>query len=327
MTETIQAFTPEQVEKAHHLLASAVAAMQGRKFEEEDWSSVYRLAKDIPHSTWSNLHIDVMHNGLGVEHKMLCLPQKKGIREYCGTSQMHPSATRSIRVGDLNREPDEVMRDVFEQYGELIKSRTQLVGDASSHDVAPDMRVGWLLWQNDLEEFMYFEEPMRAPDPSAHYAIWDIKAARGARKGTKNLWVYDKKTKQKRYSITTEAGAKIQPYFDIPAPNDPNLYYFRVQGEVLPSGSVRVWITPSTAICLTVAIGSLDSVKVEEEIMKAPAIDTSSTEYEATTLNNLAKPLLLSKPAYHSLRSKYKGVSDDHCVLQFAEYLISKKSR
>ena len=43
--------------------------------------------------------------------------------------------------------------------------------------------------------------------------------------------MYEKITKQKRYSVTTSAGIKIQPYFDVPPPNDQNLYYFRVQSE------------------------------------------------------------------------------------------------
>ena len=45
--------------------------MMGRKFEEGDWAAVYCTAKNIPNRGWSNLNIDVIYNGLGVEHKML----------------------------------------------------------------------------------------------------------------------------------------------------------------------------------------------------------------------------------------------------------------
>ena len=44
--------------------------MMGRKFEEGDWADVYCTAKNIPNRGWSNLNIDVIYNGLGVEHKM-----------------------------------------------------------------------------------------------------------------------------------------------------------------------------------------------------------------------------------------------------------------
>ena len=42
--------------------------MMGRKLEEGDWAEVYCRAKGLPNQGWSNLNIDVMHEGLGVEH-------------------------------------------------------------------------------------------------------------------------------------------------------------------------------------------------------------------------------------------------------------------
>jgi hypothetical protein len=101
--KTLQAFSKTEFTKAHALLAARVATMMGRKFEEGDWSYVYHTAKNIPPSGWSNLNIDVMHKSLGIEHKMLCVQSKKSIKEHCGTSLMHPAATRSIRVPSTER--------------------------------------------------------------------------------------------------------------------------------------------------------------------------------------------------------------------------------
>ena len=75
--KTLPAFTKEEYHNAHILLASRVATMLGRKLEEGDWAEVYCKAKNIPIQGWSNLSIDILHKGLGVEHKMLCKPSDK----------------------------------------------------------------------------------------------------------------------------------------------------------------------------------------------------------------------------------------------------------
>jgi hypothetical protein len=64
-----------------------------------------------------------MHRGLGVEHKMLCVQSGKRIKEYCGTSLMHPAATRSIRIPSTAGDPTETAHDVLRQYAELIERR------------------------------------------------------------------------------------------------------------------------------------------------------------------------------------------------------------
>ena len=94
---TLRAFSILQARKAKVLLAAKVANMMGRKFEEGDCSEVYCKAKDIPDSGWSNLHIDISHEGLGVEFKMLRVTNLNGkpIKSVCGTTLMHPAATRS----------------------------------------------------------------------------------------------------------------------------------------------------------------------------------------------------------------------------------------
>lgn len=239
---TLAAFNAEEKKTAKILLATQVAMMMGRKFEEGDWSSVYCRTKGIPEQTWSNLHIDVMHEGLGVEQKMLCVRPKRSLMEFAGTTQMHPSATRSIRIASTDVSPNDAMQDVLRQYKELIEHRTLKVEKTSKNNKA-DMRTGWLLWERSLTEFLYFEERMSAPNPEMYYAEWNERGAEGSRKGSKNLWIYEAETGKKRYSITTNAGAKIQPYFDVPPPNNENMFFFRVQGEDIGAGKILIWIT------------------------------------------------------------------------------------
>src|SRR5215831_8113244 len=93
----LKAFSDEEFKRAKVLLATQVAHMMGRKMEEGDWTHVYCLAKGIPPTGWSNLNIDVNYQGLGVEHKLL-RPSVRSIKAVCGTTMMHPAATRSIRI-------------------------------------------------------------------------------------------------------------------------------------------------------------------------------------------------------------------------------------
>ena len=184
---TLPCFTPGQLVNAHRYLASQVATMMGRKFEEGDWCRVYCSAKGIPQTGWSNLSIDVMHGNLGVEHKMLCVRSDQGIRGACGTTLMHPAGTRSIRI-PAEQDATTAARIVLQQYSQLIATRTGMVRtlhrfnsglitrEAAIAEVAalfemsaqaaakqipeepqpvegiagqalPDMRTGWLLWQ------------------------------------------------------------------------------------------------------------------------------------------------------------------------------------
>lgn len=203
---TLPAFSPNELVKAHQLLATRVAFMMGRKFEEGDWAHVYCSAKGIPYAGWSNLNIDIMHNGLGVEHKMLRQPSDTRLRNVCGMRLMHPSATRSIRVPSSDSDPDDAMAAVLTQYAEFLDERKGLVRERAG-GVEPDMRTGWLLWQANLREFLYFEEETIAPDPRDYFAEWK-EGGGGVRKASKNLWVYERETGHKRYSITTAAGRK-----------------------------------------------------------------------------------------------------------------------
>lgn len=316
--KTLQVFNNDQVKKAKVLLAAQVASMMGRKLEEGDWTKVYCQAKEIPQQGWSNLHIDVIYNGLGLEIKMLRVKNAGGsLKSVCGTTFMHPSATRSIRIGNIDANSNDVMCDVFNQYEDLIRQRTEKVKE-SSPDKDPDMRIGWLLWEDSLTEFLYFEEKMIAPNPNDYYADWHITPAKGVRKSSKNLWVFSKHTNQKRYSVTTSAGAKIQPYFDVPAPSDANLYYFRVQSEPVDDVTIQLWIRSNTAKELEKQIGSLDRDKVSSAASKVLSQSRSSLA-TVVAAHEPAVPVPICKDVHYRLINLWKPVSDEH----LAQLLLS----
>ena len=215
----------------------------------------------------SNLKIDVNFEGLGVEHKLLGVPIKGStIRTICGTTLMHPAATRSIRIANLEAPPNEVMIDVLEQYNELIKTRAKEVKENYPDCTEPDIRIGWLLWERSLTEFLYFEEELSLINPNDFYAEWNITPARGVRKSSKSLWVYDKMTNKKKYSVTTSAGIKIQPYFDVPSPTNKNLYFFRVQSEPIDSDTFCLWVSSKTAFSLKNIVGTIEKDLLSEAI-------------------------------------------------------------
>ncbi len=309
---TLKAFFDHEVKRAKIFLATQVASMMGRKLEEGDWSKVYCQAKSIPHAGWSNLHIDVNHNGLGLEMKLLRIAQLKGkpLKSVCGTTLMHPAATRSIRIDSTKLPANDVMRDVFAQYAELIRQRTMKVQEAAP-GVRPDMRTGWLIWEDALTEFLYFEEPMFPPNPKSFYSEWNTTPVRGARKASKSLWVFDKKTNQKRYSVTTSAGIKIQPYFDVPAPSDPNLYYFRVQSEPISPDTVCLWVASSTANALRQQLGSLD-----RDVVSAAVMEVLSRKALPSSAPNLSEEVAVAIPlsieAHSRLITEWEAVSDEH---------------
>ncbi len=294
--------------------------MMGRKFEEGDWAYVYCAAKGIPNEGWSNLHIDVMHGALGVEHKMLCVRSGKSIKEHCGTLLMHPAATRSIRISSTEGDPTEIAREILQQYADLIEQRRQRVAENALEE-APDIRTGWLLWQGDLVEFLYFETEMLPPNPEDYWAEWHERRS-GNRKPSKNLWVYENATGIKRYSITTSAGAKIQPYFDVPAPNDPNLYYFCVQGEEVGSDLIRVWVTSTTALILNGLLGNTHTDTVSAAIIERAneTLTLREKQIEPAVEAGLAKPLYITREAYAALREAFAGVSDEHSMQRFVQF-------
>jgi hypothetical protein len=310
--KALPVFTEEEKKRAKILLAAKVASKMGRKLEEGDWSEVYCKAKDIPDNGWSNLHIDVNHNGLGIEFKMLRIGQLRGqsIKNVCGTTRMHPAATRSIRIEDTTLPANVVMSNVLSQYSALIDERTERVR-ANSSDSTAEMRLGWLLWEDELREFLYFEELMQKPNPNDYYAEWNETAARGTRKPSKSLWIFDKLTQKKCYSVTTSAGIKIQPYFDVPPPNDPNLAYFRVQSEPLDDDTIILWVAATTATQLKERLGSIDKEVVSKAVFKAAQKERHEGGFSIDDVH-AAVPIHVSKDAFNLLTSNWEAVSDDH---------------
>ena len=285
--------------------------MMGRKLEEADWSDAYCRAKGIPKRGWSNLSIDVMHEGLGVEHKMLCYRSDTNIAKACGETLMHPAATRSIRIPPGKVSAERAMRDILRQYADLIEARTRKVREQAPARTQPDMRTGWLLWQESLRQFLYFEEPMKAPKADDYTAEW-VASGGGSRKGSRNLWIYETATGKKRFSVTTSAGAKIQPYFDVPPPNEPNLYIFTVIGEIIMGGKVRCWLTLTTRRELEQVLGTLDAQAVSQAIHQHLA-ELPAAEAGPVVIEEPAEPLEISAEAYALLTSRLPGVNDDHC--------------
>ncbi|MFP5520756.1 MAG: hypothetical protein ACLGGX_12700 [Bdellovibrionia bacterium] len=262
-----------------------------------------------------------MHGNLGVEHKMLCVKSDQPIQNCCGTTLMHPAATRSIRIPD-EKDPTKAARNILAQYADLIEERQNLIKKSDPSGREADLRTGWFLWQESLSEFLYFEERMEAPVPKKYWAEWR-ESGGGSRKASKNLWVYEEATGKKRFSITTQAGPKIQPYFDVPAPNDPALHKFIVQGELQPSGMVRVWLTRSTALFLNRILGSMSPEAIEEAIKKIQ-IPAQSGEVERI---EPAIPVLISSSTYALLSSKVNGISDEHRFQLLVHSLLEGNSK
>lgn len=305
------------------MLATRVAFMNGRKFEEGDWADVYCGAKKIPLRGWSNLEIDVIHGSLGVEHKMLCYRSRVNLMDACGKTLMHPAATRSIRISSTGAAPNKVMREVLSQYAQLMEARREKVREQSKSNRKPDMRTGWVLWQESLRQFIYFEQQMLPPNPGDYEAEW-VESGGGNRKRSKNLWVYERGTGIKRYSITTQAGAKIQPYFDVPPPTDPNLYLFTVIGEFLDDGHVRIWLTEATARELKRLIGSLDTEAVSKTILDCFEL-TSQIERMEISKTEFAEAVIITTEAYQALQAAFPGVNDDHSFRLLAQFLQVEK--
>lgn len=315
----LPAFTPDEQSQARQLLATQVIAMGHRKLEEGDWTRVYCLAKGIEEKGWSNLKLDVVHGALGLEHKMLRVLR---VREMYGKRLMHPSLTRSIRISSGTTDPDAAMRSVLQQYSEFLDQRKSYVRKQSNGQ-EPELRTGWLLWENELRDFLYFEEETVAPDPSDYYAEWHESPGGGGRKGSRNLWIYEHETHIKRFSVTTDAGAKIQPYFDVPLASAPHTYLLTAQGEELGNGQVRIWLGSQTARELRRLAPDLgvDALRV--------VIESAASRYEpgapSPATRQQVQEIRLPEETYGLLTSVFPGTSDDERVKRLIEYLSDSK--
>jgi hypothetical protein len=300
-------------ERVKRLLASKVVGMFGRKLEEADWTEVYCKARGIPNQGWSNLKLDVMVPGLGLEIKMLGVKDVPIVNQ-CGTSLMHPSATRSISLPTGGAHS--AMEQVLTEYSELLESRRRSVDD--QFGVPSELRSGWLLWKRSLDEFLYFEEKLEVPDFSKYTADWYEHNSDGARRRSRNLWIFDQNGR-KRYSVTTERGVKVQPYFDIPPLGAKNLAIFKIQGEEVENDAVRIWLTASTYENLLSIFNSKSySTEMSKLLGGLPAIS------EGDVLESLEadlREIKIDKAVYENLCEKIQGVSDEHRMRQFISHV------
>ena len=255
--KTLPVFPDAELYKADELFSAGVAAIGVDPFPLSSWSKVYCAAKNIPAGVWSNLSIDVMHGHLGVEHKMLCLRSDRSIRSACGTIQMHPAGTRAIRIPpeeDATIAAREVLKqyaEIVRQRTEIVRTLDRFHHGALDRDgaISALIEIFPTIKQPKLQEssrqnrcqlrlatqrviptwywmaamagvaarvFFSFEERTMPPVPEEYYAEW-MDSGGGRRKASKNLSSMHRKTKQKCFSITTQAGAKIQPYFTVPS--------------------------------------------------------------------------------------------------------------
>jgi hypothetical protein len=313
----LRAFDDEERRIAYELLARKVATMGSRKFEEGDWADIYCEAKGIPAAGWSNLNLDVMYEGLGIEHKML--GTAKPPAELCGQRLMHPALTRSIRVPPPSSDAEEAKDDVLGQYAALVEARREAVRQTAANQADADLRTGWLLWQRDLSQFMYFEEELLAPDSADYCATWKQNQARGSRKATDNLWIFEKDTDVKRYSVTgSGAGSKIQPYFDVPPRGTNGLYIFTIQGEDVGDGLLRTWVTESTYFALQEALGGdVTTAPLSEAVDLLDEAPADPDDYRPP-----AREVRLEASAYLKLKAAFPANTDDERIQMLVQYLV-----
>ena len=236
----ILAFTKDEEALVQTMLETLVRSLRvvpgGGKMEEGYWNYIYHTIRNAPISTWSNLPMrDFLHNGLGVEMKLL---QRRSPLKAPGRRIMHPSVTRTL-LFDSALDAETCKVQILEQFGTRIADFRRRIAQTCS-GCTPDIRWGIFLWNSKLDEFLYFEEKLREPDPNDFYAHFIEGKHRGNR--TRNLHIFEKETNIKRYSITMpNNGAKLQPYFDVPSVGQ-GAYAFRVPDD----DRKPVWLTNAT---------------------------------------------------------------------------------
>jgi hypothetical protein len=212
----VRAFTPEEEKQVHYHLGQLARVLRvvpgGGKIEEDYWSHIYRKVRGAPGSGWSNLPMrDYCHSGLGVEMKLL---KRDRPFEDQGASLMHPAATRTIDF-DPREGAEKCKIKILRQFGTKIAEFRERVKATCGEGVEALVRWGIFLWSPDLDQFLYFEELLEEPIPNDFWAEFVTGSHRG--NPTKNLWIFEKATDKKRYSVTMpNKGAKLQPYFDVP---------------------------------------------------------------------------------------------------------------
>jgi hypothetical protein len=251
--------------------------------------------------------------GLGLEIKMLSVKDVPIVNQ-CGTSLMHPSATRSISLPSGNAHT--AMKQVLTEYSELLETRRLSVEKQFGEKA--ELRSGWLLWKRNLDEFLYFEEKLEVPDFSQFTADWYEHNSDSARRRSRNLWIFDQYGR-KRYSVTTERGVKVQPYFDIPPLGAKNMAIFKIQGEEIKDNLVRIWLTSSTfEKLLSLFNSNFSSKKFAEILGDIPALLAGEV---LESLEADLREIQIEKEIYERLCEKISGVSDEHRIRQFISHV------
>ncbi len=120
--------------------------------------------------------------------------------------------------------------------------------------------------------------------------------------------------------MTTSAGVKLQPYFDVPGVNDGNLYHWTIIGESIDPGDVRIWLTARTAGALRSLIGSLDKDVVSSFVLEFVA---SKPEEDAQAVGpedaDAVVEVMMTKEAYAVLGDTFPSTNDDHLIQQLLQ--------
>jgi hypothetical protein len=258
----IQAFTTDEETQVQGMLETLIRCLRivpgGGKMEEGYWSYIYHTIRNAPISSWSNLPMrDFLYEGLGVEMKLL---QRQSPLKASRQRIMHPSATRTL-LFDPTLDAETCKVQILEQFATRIADFRKRAAQTCS-DCKPDIRWGVFLWNTKLNEFLYFEERIREPNPNDFYARFNEGKHRG--NPTRNLHIFEKETNIKRYSITMpNNGAKLQPYFDVPSVGQ-GAYAFKV-----PNDSRKpIWLAETTIEALQHASKS-GNQSIDELIISA----------------------------------------------------------
>ena len=143
--------------------------------------------------------------------------------------------------------------------------------------------------------------PVFSPEEQNSAKIW---------LATRVVSMMGRKLEEGDWSYVYCKAKQIQPYFDVPPPSDPNLYYFKVQGEVVDQDNVLLWVSATTAKGLKDRLGSLEAKCIEDAILEtAKNINTGTFNPHS---EEAAVALTISQKSYETLRGLGDAVSDEH---------------
>jgi hypothetical protein len=90
----------------------------------------------------------------------------------------------------------------------------------------------------------------------------------------------------------------------------------------MPNGTLRIWISKSTALFLEKLLGELSPDAIAKALEKVAAIERKEEEQGVVRIEP-AVPLELSPRAYDLLNSCFKGVSDEHRMQLLVQMLLA----